>query len=172
MKNATRMESQKQLFLDAYEQHAEAIYRHCFFRMYSRETAEDAMQETFIKTWNYLSHGGTIQNIRAFLYRVANNLIIDHTRKKKSISLDALLEEDESQEPMSKEHIQILRSSEMREALEKIASFPEEERTLIVMRFIDDMGPSEIATATGMTPNNVSVKLNRIVEKIKSQQTI
>ncbi|MBI2577363.1 MAG: RNA polymerase sigma factor [Candidatus Wildermuthbacteria bacterium] len=84
-------ESQEQ-FLTAYDQHADAIFRHCYFRVYDRELANDLMQDTFTKTWQYILHGSEVKNIRAFLYRVANNLIIDHSRKKKTISLTVLQE--------------------------------------------------------------------------------
>ena len=49
-------------FLDAYQQYADAIYRHCFFRVYNRDLAQDLTQETFIKTWKYISEGKEIKN--------------------------------------------------------------------------------------------------------------
>jgi len=70
-------------FLDAYEKYADAIYRHCYFRVYNKELAEDLTQETFIKTWKYIVEGKEVKNIKSFLYRVAVNLIIDNSRKKK-----------------------------------------------------------------------------------------
>ena len=75
-------------FLTAYDKYADAIYRHCFFRVFSKEKAEELTQETFMRTWQYLEDGKEVLNLRAFLYRVANNLIIDHSRKKKEERLD------------------------------------------------------------------------------------
>ena len=70
----------------------DAIFRHCYFRVFDRERARDLVQETFLKTWEYLTRGHDIENIRAFLYRVATNLIIDDSRRKKEISLEQLSE--------------------------------------------------------------------------------
>ena len=68
-------DKKEQEFLDAYKQYADSIYRHCYFRVYNKELAEDLTQETFIKTWKYIAQGKEIKNIKAFLYRVAVNLI-------------------------------------------------------------------------------------------------
>ena len=72
-------------FLSAYEKYANDIYRHCYFRVYNKELAEDLTQETFIKTWKYIVAGQEIKNTKSFLYKVAVNLIIDHSRKRKDM---------------------------------------------------------------------------------------
>lgn len=45
----------RQKFLAAYDAYADAIYRHCYFRVFIRGRAEELMQETFMKTWEYLA---------------------------------------------------------------------------------------------------------------------
>src|SRR3989344_5246570 len=93
--NLARGKKEKE-FLDAYQQYADAIYRHCYFRVYNKDLAEDLTQETFIKTWKYLSEGKEVKNIKAFLYRVAVNLIIDHSRKKTALVMDDIKEKEAS----------------------------------------------------------------------------
>src|SRR3989338_4735544 len=83
-------------FLQAYEAYNDAIFRYCYFRVYDRERARELSQETFMKAWEYLSRTGKkIENLRAFLYKIATNLIIDNSRQKgkKTVSLDQLHEE-------------------------------------------------------------------------------
>ena len=82
-KNTEIMEA----FTKAYDELSDAIFRHCWFRIGDRERAKDLMQETFTKSWQYISRGEKVDNLKAFLYRVANNLIIDEYRKKKELSL-------------------------------------------------------------------------------------
>jgi DNA-directed RNA polymerase specialized sigma24 family protein len=60
------MSSLEQDFIKHYNQHSDAIFRHCFYRVYDRETALDLVQETFAKTWAYLATGHEVKNIRAF----------------------------------------------------------------------------------------------------------
>lgn len=152
-------------FLDAYEQHADALFRHCFLRVRDREVAKDIVQEAYSRTWVYLSEGKQIDHIRAFLYRVSNNLIVDGARKKKSSSLDAMMDDDGFEvkdesitDPSEKQSI--------REALAALKSLDEIYRTVITMRFLDELSPREIAGALGVSENVVSVRIHRGIEKL------
>ncbi|OHA06620.1 MAG: hypothetical protein A2934_00935 [Candidatus Sungbacteria bacterium RIFCSPLOWO2_01_FULL_47_10] len=162
-------ESKKKLFLESYDAYADAIYRHCFFRVYSRELAEDLVQDTFMKTWEYLSGGGTIENIRAFLYRVATNAVIDRSRKRKEASLDGLLEDLKIREPSIDLRGDMEQTLMIREVMSGLRFLPEDDRALIVMRYVDDLRPKEIAEILEVNANAVSVRLNRAVEKLKEK---
>ena len=160
---------QKQ-FLEAYDELSESIFRHCFFRVSNREEALDITQEVFIKTWVYLSKGNDIQDVRAFLYKVANNRIIDHYRKKKTFSLDDILEREENvwephDEGLSKDRM--LHQAEIAQVLLYIDKLDEPYRQVVIMRYIDGLPPQEIADIVGETPNNVSVRINRGISKLK-----
>ncbi len=48
-----------------------------FFKVNNRAISKDLVQDTFIKTWIYLVKGGKIDIMKAFLYHVLNNLIVD-----------------------------------------------------------------------------------------------
>src|SRR5437868_6275116 len=66
------------------------IYRYCHINVYDEEIAADICQETFVKAWKSLSgfslkNGGSLQ---AYLFRIARNLIIDLSRKKKEVSIE------------------------------------------------------------------------------------
>ena len=156
----------KQAFLDAYEQHAEAIYRHCYFRLLSKEKAEELSQETFLRTWQYLEKGKEVDNLKPFLYRVATNLIIDFVRKKKEASLDKMLEDRPHTEPVGLDAGHLEQQIDLSHLHDALALMDQEDRDLITMRYIDDMDPKEIAPILDITPNHVSVKLNRSVKKL------
>lgn len=158
----------KKAFLTAYDEHADAIYRHCYFRLLSKDRAEELVQETYLKTWQYLEAGNEVDNLRPFLYRVATNLIIDHVRRKKETSLDAILEANPLAEPAGLDERDIERKATLSQVKASLAQLSQEERDLVTMRYIDDMDPKEIAEIVGITPNHVSVKLNRAVSKLKA----
>jgi len=159
--------NQSQEFLDAYQKYAEAIYRHCFFRVYSKSRAEELMQEAFMKTWQYLRDGAQVDNLRAFLYRVANNLIIDASRKKKEESLDALLEESDAFEPSEDGRLIAEQKTLLHDVLKTMEKLTKEERDILTMRYIDDLDPKDIAVILRITPNNASVRLNRAMHALK-----
>jgi RNA polymerase sigma-70 factor (ECF subfamily) len=120
-----------------------------------------------MKTWQYLEEGHDVENLRAFLYRVANNLIIDHARKKKEASLEQIVEENPGFEPGDSGHEDMERKVLMGEVREAMEALPEEARQLLTMRYIDDLDPKDIAKVLKITPNHVSVKLNRAMQQLK-----
>jgi len=160
---------QKQ-FLESYGELSEAIFRHCFFRVSDREVAVDLMQETFLKTWKHLQGGNDIYDIKAFLYKVTNNLIIDHYRKKKSVSLESLTEgEDSNFEPTDDSYQDITSKAEVNLIMGKIAELEEPYRQAVIMRYVDGLPPKEIAEIIGETANNVSVRIVRGLEQLREK---
>lgn len=155
-------------FLAAYDAYADAIFRHCLIRIRDRELARDITQDTFTRTWQYLSEGNQVEHVRAFLYRVANNLIVDSTRKRRSTSLDALAEEDGFE--VEDESIRApIDTPALTEALKVLDEMDESYRTIITMRFVDELGPKEIAQALGLSENVVSVRLHRGIAQLRSK---
>lgn len=165
-------------FTQAYEDNSDALFRHCSFRVSNRERALELTQEAFMKTWDVASKGQEIRNYRAFLFRVLNNLIIDEYRKKKSSSLDSLLE----QEGVSEGTFDDLQTGSLEEEIEKLEvglqteqlaqalqELPDEYRSAIVMRFMDELRPKEIAEILNESENTVSVRINRGIKKLQKQ---
>lgn len=156
-------------FLKCYDDHADAIYRHCFFRVFAKARAEELVQEAFMRTWEYLQSGKQVDNLRAFVYRVANNLIIDDSRKKKEEHLEQLLENSPDREPAEDGRSKAEQNTLVQEVMRVLAELPEDERSLITLRYIDELGPREMAQVLEISPNNVSVKLNRAIRKLRER---
>ncbi len=154
----------EQQFLEAYDTYADALFRHCYFRVFEREQAKDLVQEVFMKTWEYMVQGNQVKNIRALLYRIANNMIIDAWRKKKALSLEALQEEGfQPAMPPSNLHAMI----EGKEAAMLLQQLEPSYREVVVMRYIDDLSPKEIAEVLGESADAVSVRIHRGLEKVR-----
>ncbi|HXK39952.1 MAG TPA: RNA polymerase sigma factor [Candidatus Paceibacterota bacterium] len=156
----------EQEFLKAYDDYADDLFRHAFFRVRDRERAKDLVQETFTRTWTALSGGATIDNLRAFFYRVLTNAIIDESRKKKAASLDTMLEEGFA--PRDEEATEaVLEVTIIRETHELLSTLPDEYRLPLIMRHLDGLSPREIAEVLGLTENLVSVRINRAINKLR-----
>jgi RNA polymerase sigma-70 factor (ECF subfamily) len=152
--------------MKSYEEHSDAILRYCIFQTSNRDVALDILQDTFTKTWLYLQDGKEIDNIKAFLYKVAKNLIIDYRRKKKSYSLDAITETGVDFEGEDEEE-NITGNFDKEFVVGKLEKLEESDREILTMRYINEMSIKEIAEMIELTPNNVSVKIHRAVERLK-----
>lgn len=161
----TIMSDLEKQFIAGYEAYSDAIYRHCYFRIGQKAEAYDLMQETFTRAWDYLAAGKSIDNLRAFLYRVATNLIIDRSRKHHEQSLEQLM--DEGFQPSSSLHLKLPSTLDAKAALAVIDQMEESQRQVIIWRYVEDMRPKDIARLTGESENVISVRLHRAMKQLK-----
>ena len=159
-------EEKKEAFIALYDSLSSAIFRHCFFRLSSRERALEIAQEAFLKVWEYFDRGDDIKNPSALVYKVANNLIIDEYRRKKVVSLEVMQEsgfdvDDEAGQGKMVERMEI---DSVRVAISKL---PEKYRQVVTLRFVEGLSPSEIGQIVNRTENSVSVQLNRAIKMLQ-----
>lgn len=160
------MQNAVELIESAYDQYADAIFRHCYLRLSDRERAKEIMQDAFIKAYEYAGKGNQIENVRALLYRIANNLIIDYVRKSKEMSLDALAET--GFDPIGSDGSEVGRGLEEERMIQTLAKLNPEDRQLVVLRFVDELKPQEIGEMLGVAANTVSVRIHRALKELKS----
>jgi len=162
----------EQDFLTAFDRHADGLFRHCFFRISDRERAQDLVQETFTRAWQYAVKGHTIEEYAPFLYRIMHNLIVDEYRKKHPVSLDAMLETEGVDEGNFDELVVDEREStiyqiDAKDALRLLEALPETYRQVVVLRFIDGLSPQEISKMIGQSENVVSVRIHRGMQRLQ-----
>lgn len=156
----------KDAFIAVYDTQADALFRFALFGVGDRELAKDLVSETFAKVWEYMTKGNKAENIKALCYRTLRNLIVDHYRKHKSSSLDGLLEA--GFDPLGEEGMKHVEHEEDRAALRKaIATLPGAIREVVVLRYIEEYSPKEIAELLHISPSLVSVRLFRATALLK-----
>ena len=167
-------DTKEKAYLAAYEAYADVLFRHAMFRISNRERALDLTQDAFLKTWNYMRDGGEVREFKSFLYRIVNNLIIDEYRKKKSSSLDEIMENDTGAMEARLSEGSVREAEEEideRVAVEKIHAaipfLPDTYREVIALRYVDGLTPKEISTMVGISENVVSVRIHRGTHKLR-----
>lgn len=160
-------------FKSTYDSESDAIFRFCLIRVSSREQALDITQETFLRFWQNLVQGKEIHNGKAFLFTVARRLIIDWYRKKKSVSLDKLMQKEgeggnydfDVLDETTLDNIEV--KAEGRYLLEKINQLRVSYQHPIYLRFVEGLSPPEIAEIMGISTNAASVRINRGIAELK-----
>lgn len=155
----------KKRFLEVYEQHSDALFRFSYYKLSDREKAKDVVQDTFVKVWEYLSAEGEIKNIKALMYKIASNAIIDNYRKKKESSLDLLLEDgfDPAEEGGAEHMIDKVNGSL---ALKLLSQLDESLQEILLMRYVDGLSVQEIAEIHDERENTISVKIHRALKEL------
>ena len=168
---------EEKAFIEAFEEHSGALFRHALFRLSDRERAYDVTQDTYLKAWDYIANGNTVRNYKSFLYRILHNLIIDEYRKKQSSSLDELLENETIAPAVEARLSEGIVVEEIEARLDeralikvvrsRIPELPAHYREVLTLRFIDGFSTGEIAETIGVTENVVSVRIHRGVAKLR-----
>jgi RNA polymerase sigma-70 factor (ECF subfamily) len=143
-----------------YDRHQPHIYRFVWSRVRHQQTAEDMTGEIFTRMVTNLS-GYQITGIpfRAWLYRIARNLIVDHFRQhgeRLPLPLDAvenMTEETDSMDSLLQHKITV---EYVEQALDRIDP---EQREVVVMRFL-----------VGLPLKEVALTLDKTVPAVKSLQ--
>ncbi len=152
-------------FIKSFDQYSDQIFRFCLSKTSKKEVAEDLTQEAFMNTWQAISRGLVVENMRAYLYAAARNLVTDYYRKKKSSSLDEMMEGgfDVGDEHASS----ALNQTEVNFVVKAINNLDEKYREPVYLRLVEGMGPAEIAELLGESENTISVRINRGVKKVR-----
>ena len=168
MKNTSQQE-QEGAFLSAYDEFGDAIFRFLTMKIADREIARDLTQETFTRAWDFCVEGGVVRDWKPFLYRTAYNLVVDVYRKKKAVSLDALIDDQGfAVSDDSADEKQTVVRAEMSRVRKGIDELDPTYRDIILLRYAEDLPPKEIARITGLSENVVSVRIHRGIEKLRS----
>jgi RNA polymerase sigma-70 factor (ECF subfamily) len=158
------------VFNKIYEEQSDAIFRFCLIRVSNREQALDITQETFLRLWKSLLDNEDILNSRAFLFTVAKRLIIDWYRKKKSISLDKMIDDENSYDISDEKDKNIIGlEAEGRFLQEKIGELSESYRDAVYFRFVEDLSPEEIGKILDISTNAASVRINRGIQELREK---
>ena len=138
---------------------------YAFFKTSDHGLGEGLVQDTFLKTWSYLVKGGKIDVMKAFLYHILNNLIVDEYRKHKTTSLDVLTEK--GFEPRDENPKQLLNILDGKAAILLIQRLPIAYQKVMRMRYVQDLSLKEMSLITGQSKNTLAVQAHRGLEKLK-----
>jgi len=153
----------------AYQEYADTLLKYCSQKMRNREDAREVVQDSFVQAFEYLTKGNKVDDINSFLFRIANNLIIDRSRKEKNqkeceIPLESLNEK--GIHPLANLDNEWVDKKLMAEnVLRRMKQNGQSDFLLFLLRYVDGLKPNEIAAITGMSPNSVSVRLHRMLKR-------
>ncbi|THU38313.1 sigma-70 family RNA polymerase sigma factor [Niastella caeni] len=146
-------------FVQLIDQHQGIIHKICRLYRDAKEDREDLFQEIVFQLWKSLPTYSGKAGFSTWMYKVALNTALVAFRKKKPAIIYTPTLPDEpvvQQEPGQQEE-------QLFEALKKLN---DGEKALITL-YLEELSHKEIADIIGITENNVSVKLNRIKNKIQ-----
>jgi RNA polymerase sigma factor (sigma-70 family) len=156
---------------DRYRQRLFAYVRQ-MLSAHSRQDAEDVLQDVFVRAFGALRADDRAVNVRAWLYRVAHNRCIDHLRRPMPAPADIF---EMSRTPLHDPLEDAQRREDLRRLVADVGRLPDQQRSALLMREIDGMSYSDLATALDVTVPAVKSLLVRarvgLVEAAEARST-
>ncbi|MDX6698395.1 MAG: hypothetical protein QOE65_1792 [Solirubrobacteraceae bacterium] len=110
----------------------------------SRQDAEDAVQDVFIRAYGSLRASDRPIALKAWLYRVAHNRCVDQLRRPLPPPADVL---DVSRTPLSDPLSETERRDDLRRLVEDVRRLPEQQRSVLLMREMEGLSYADLADA-------------------------
>jgi len=168
MKNTiTPLKVQQDILTSAHRAYMRPLMLYSFSKLQNKALAEDTVQDAFIRTWGFMVKGGEINNMKSFLYKILSNLIVDEYRKRKTSSLDNLIEEGFEPSDEHEHTNRMINILDGRMVVLLIKRLPPKYRKVLSLRFINNLSIGEISSTTLQSKNAVTVQIHRGLKRLR-----
>lgn len=127
------------------------------------DTAEDLVQDAFIKAWTYLESGAEIDNFTAFMYRTVRNVCLSYLRgRRETVGIEFIPEVNDEEIDTS------MRDARVWEAIDKL---PERCRDVFLLSKRDGLSNTEIADELGISVKTVKNQMTKALTRLRDTLT-
>jgi RNA polymerase sigma-70 factor, ECF subfamily len=164
-------------FAEIVELYKDKVYQLCYRMLGNPHEAEDIAQEAFIRAYTNIQSYDSNKKFSTWLYRIATNLSIDRIRKKKpDYYLDAevaggegltLYSQVAADVTLPEEEVQYVELQEIIQ--EEILKLPDKYRSVIVLKYIEELSLKEISEILDLPINTVKTRIHRGREALRKQ---
>lgn len=165
------IEGDQEAFGELYDRHVVRVYRHIYYMVGNAAEAEDLTAQTFLRAWEavprYQVRGAPFVS---WLLRIAHNLGVSYLRSKRESSQlhDGIVDEKMRIDPESS-YMQTADEELVREAILRLR---EEQRQVIILRFIEDLDYKEVAEIIGKSVAAIRVIQHRALNALRKQMKL
>ncbi|WP_042346290.1 RNA polymerase sigma factor SigX [Bacillus massiliigorillae] len=160
------------VFQDLYEKYHQEVFQFLFYMVKNRETAEDLMQEVYIKVLHSYERFEGKSSEKTWLYSIARNTAIDHFRKQKTWMQRVLYNFDWSRDTIKDsqplpEEIAVLNDN-MRTIFASLDHCTVDQRMVLILRFVQSLSIVETAEVLGWTASKVKTTQHRALKMVRT----
>jgi len=162
----------QEAFAQLYEEHLNTVYRYVLYKVGDGGLAEELTAEVFSKAWEGIERFQW-RNLpfQHWLLRIARNVVVDHWRmRRKATSPIEDLRDAASDELPPDERV--AREFEVETLRRGLAQLPDEQRDVLILRFIEGYSHAEAADVLGksvVAVRQIQVRALRALHKILNQ---
>jgi RNA polymerase sigma-70 factor (ECF subfamily) len=156
----------KEAYGDLYERYLDAIFRYIFYRVGHHHDAEDLTEQVFLKAWESIDRYREEVPFKAWVYRIAHNMVIDHYRGRKDvIELGENSDIPEKKAGMEEKLLLEERSTTLAKAISRLSA---QHQHVLVLRFINGFSVREVAQILDRSEGAVRVLQHRALKAARA----
>ncbi len=148
--------------IDAY---SAQLYRHAWRLLGERDAAEDVVQDTFVRLWRHGHRWQPDAPLKAWLYRVADNLAMDVLRRRRP--LVEMVEDPPDPSPSAQRQVED--AMELARLTALVDALPRRQRTALLLCRLEGLSLREAAEAMECTEEAVEALLGRARRTLRAQ---
>ena len=153
---------------DAFAQYQSELLGTLFYTVGNVEDARDALQEAFVKCWRHRAKVKEVENLKAWIFRIALNTGRDMRssawqRRRKSLDGHENMIETTQANPQQA----LASSEELAQVREAVAELRSEEQEVFLLRQNGDMTYDEIGEALGLPTGTVKTRMRLALTKLR-----
>jgi len=133
------------------------------------ETARDIAQDVFLKAYNGLRHFKGQSSFNTWLYRIALNSCIDHTRASKFKNMLSIFDANLPASNWGNPEVDLRKERIEQEIDSAVLSLPPQQRRIFVLRHYQDLSYNEIAQMTGKSEGALKANYFQAVRKLQKK---
>ena len=156
-------EGDHEAFAELIQEHQAMVFSLAYHFFHDRSRAEEIAQDVFLQLFRSLSGLESPSHVLHWLRQVTTRRCIDQVRR---VRLRAVSLDDAGDLAHTERHADPLLGKRMREL---IASLPPKQRTIVTLRYQEDLDPSEICRIVGLPVNTVKSHLHRALLSLRKQ---
>ncbi len=155
-------EKNEEAFVHLVELYQTPVYNMCFRMLGNSMEAEDASQEAFWRAFQAIDRYDPQRSFITWLLSIAAHHCIDLSRKKRLPLLDVdLLTDLDAPDPSPTPEVEVTRRQDKEKVMEKLKELHEVDRTIVVLRYWNDMSEEEISATVSLSVPAVKSRLHR-----------
>lgn len=166
------MSDKKEQFSHIYDEYIGKIYRFVYLKVDVRETAEDITSKVFTNGWRVYQGDKEINNIGAFLYRIARNAVIDYYKEKgrtKTVPMSVISETADGKIDLHKEAILNAETEKVKLAIKNLKK---DYQDALILYYLEDIPVEEVASIMDRPPGTVRVMIHRGLKDLRRELDI
>jgi RNA polymerase sigma-70 factor (ECF subfamily) len=150
-----------------YRRHSREVWAIAYARYLNADVALDVAQEAFLRLWKHYGDGGEIVNPRAWLFRVARNLVEDHAKSafhRNGTHPPELMNAVRAPSELPLDGLE--RREVSVQVKQELAELSERDREILTLRYALEYSPNDIAAILETTVTAVHMRLSRARQRL------